>query len=56
MSAVSELHGAVKRDDLAGIKALLEADRTLKWKKFSNASMEDWQESADAIASYGGVE
>jgi ankyrin repeat protein len=27
-----------------------------RWKQFSNASTEDWQESAEAIRSFGGVE
>lgn len=27
-----------------------------KWKQFSNASLEDWGKSAEAIRSYGGVE
>jgi len=27
-----------------------------RWKKFSRASLEDWQKSADTIRSYGGVE
>lgn len=26
------------------------------WKKFSNATLEDWQKSADIIRSFGGVE
>ncbi|MGH8641183.1 MAG: ankyrin repeat domain-containing protein [Burkholderiales bacterium] len=27
-----------------------------RWKKFSNAALEDWQECLDAIRSHGGVE
>lgn len=27
-----------------------------RWKQFSNASLEDWGKSAEAIRSYGGVE
>jgi hypothetical protein len=27
-----------------------------RWKEFSNASMEDWQRSADVIRSHGGLE
>jgi hypothetical protein len=27
-----------------------------RWKQFSNASLEDWEKSAEAIRSYGGVE
>jgi ankyrin repeat protein len=27
-----------------------------RWKQFSNASLEDWQKSAEAIRSYGGLE
>ena len=27
-----------------------------RWKKFSNASCEDWQNAADAVRAYGGIE
>ena len=27
-----------------------------RWKQFSNASLEDWRKSAEAIRSYGGLE
>src|SRR5262245_57492667 len=27
-----------------------------RWKKFSNATLEDWQKAADILRSYGGVE
>jgi hypothetical protein len=56
MTKVTELHMAVKRGDLPEMRRLLEYGAEGKWRKFSNATIEDWRRAAELIRARGGVE